>query len=185
MELCKVPLSPFGLPPPLEIATFCVFPHLSKNLPKMKTTPPPRPSSPPPQNDEDRRGLTPSERLRILSLLRNASDRRGLTPPKSLPPPPSSWKQTEDHSDRLAIKIEERLSDLVWDLMDDEGKAPRFSESYYIQRERFQKVLLDVVCTSDQYDKAIKTSKPCLHEIGFGSFATLLDTSFRPSDRSR
>ena len=122
----------------------------------MKTTPPPRPSSPPPQNDEDRRGLTPSERLRILSLLRNASDRRGLTPPKSLPPPPSSWKQTEDHSDRLAIKIEERLSDLVWDLMDDEGKAPRFSESYYIQRERFQKVLLDVVCTSDQYDKAIK-----------------------------
>ena len=122
----------------------------------MKTTPPPRPSSPPPQNDEDRRGLTPSERLRILSLLRNASDRRG-TPPKSLPPPPpSSWKQTEDHSARLAIKIEERLSDLVWDLMDDEGKAPRFSESYYIQRERFQKVLLDVVCTSDQYDKAIK-----------------------------
>lgn len=117
-----------------------------------KSTPPPHTSSPPPHTEEDLINLTPSERLEILELLKRTS-----------PHTPSP--------NRLAVKIEERLSDLVWDLMHPQGKASRFSERYSAQRERLRETLLDERGKpSEYYDKA-------LHNLH-----ALLDTLNDPDD---
>ena len=132
----------------------------------MKSTPPPRPTPPPP--DDDQRSLTPLERMEILDLLRRTAPRKPLPKAEAF-----FWRPYDPPSDRLAIRIEERLSALVWELMDDQGKAPRFSKRYYAQRERLRETLLDERSTpSEHYDKALQN----LH--------ALLDTLNDPDDRA-